>query len=83
MSNYLDLDQDQHSVSPDLGPNCLQFRLLTTPTGNVWANKIVPGQTAPEEQSDLGLFVLLSARNLINLSMDSLVWYPHLFRLLK
>ena len=23
MSNGLDPDQDQHSVSPDLGPNCL------------------------------------------------------------
>ena len=22
--NGLDLDQDQHSISPDLGPNCLQ-----------------------------------------------------------
>ena len=28
MSNSLDPDQDWHSVSPDLGPNCLQ-RLLT------------------------------------------------------
>ena len=27
-SNYLDPDQDQHIVSPDLGPNCLQ-RLST------------------------------------------------------
>ena len=24
MSNNLDLYQDQHSVGPDLGPNCLQ-----------------------------------------------------------
>ena len=24
VSNGLDPDQDQHSVSPDLGPNCLQ-----------------------------------------------------------
>ena len=24
MSNGLDPDQDQHSVGPDLGPNCLQ-----------------------------------------------------------
>ena len=24
MSNGLDPDQDQHLVSPDLGPNCLQ-----------------------------------------------------------
>ena len=24
MSNSLDLDQDRHSVSSDLGPNCLQ-----------------------------------------------------------
>ena len=24
MSNNLDPDQDQHSVEPDLGPNCLQ-----------------------------------------------------------
>ena len=24
MSNSLDPDQDRHSVSPDLGPNCLQ-----------------------------------------------------------
>ena len=24
MSNGLDLDQDRHSVHPDLGPNCLQ-----------------------------------------------------------
>ena len=24
MSNSLDQDQDQHSVGPDLGPNCLQ-----------------------------------------------------------
>ena len=24
VSNSLDLDQDQHSVGPDLGPNCLQ-----------------------------------------------------------
>ena len=24
MSNGLDLDQDGHSVGPDLGPNCLQ-----------------------------------------------------------
>ena len=28
MSYSLDPDQDRHSVSPDLGPNCLQ-RLLT------------------------------------------------------
>ena len=25
MSNGLDPDQDPHSVSPDLGPNCLQW----------------------------------------------------------
>ena len=25
MSNGLDPDQDQHSVGPDLGPNCLQM----------------------------------------------------------
>ena len=24
VSNCLDLDQDRHSVGPDLGPNCLQ-----------------------------------------------------------
>ena len=24
VSNSLDSDQDQHSVGPDLGPNCLQ-----------------------------------------------------------
>ena len=24
MSNSLDLDQDRHSVGPDLGPNCFQ-----------------------------------------------------------
>ena len=24
ISNGLDTDQDQHSVGPDLGPNCLQ-----------------------------------------------------------
>ena len=24
VSNSLDPDQDQHSVGPDLGPNCLQ-----------------------------------------------------------
>ena len=28
VSNSLDPDQDQHSVGPDLGPNCLQ-RLST------------------------------------------------------
>ena len=25
LSNGLDLDQDQHFVGPDLGPNCLQW----------------------------------------------------------
>ena len=28
VSNCLDPDQDRHSVSPDLGPNCLQRSLL-------------------------------------------------------
>ena len=32
MSNNLDPDQDQHTVGPDLGPNCLQ-RLSTDDTG--------------------------------------------------
>ena len=30
MSNGLDQDQDQHSVGPDLGPNCLQRQVAAS-----------------------------------------------------
>ena len=34
----------------------LTSQTLSAQTGKVCANKIVPDQTAPKEQSDLGLF---------------------------
>ena len=39
MSNSLDLDQDQHSVSPDLDSNCLQ-RLSTEWTNFVTGKEV-------------------------------------------
>ena len=38
MSNHLDPDQDQHSVGPDLGPNCLQ-RLAVDDKSSRWQGK--------------------------------------------
>ena len=31
VSNCLDPDQDRHSVGPDLGPNCLQIKVISRP----------------------------------------------------
>ena len=39
MSNSLDPDQDRHSVDPDLGPNCLQIKVISKRQKSLLARK--------------------------------------------
>ena len=55
MSNGLDPDQDQHSVGPDLGPNCLQRLLTATIPGPVAGTRSAVGNmSGNRSQSDFG-----------------------------
>ena len=57
MSNSLDQDQDQHSVSPDLGPNCKQ-RLSIDNKNRCWQDELTYKADTTDEMAKIVTFNL-------------------------
>ena len=67
VSNNLDPDQDRHSISPDLGPNCLQWFLADD------KRKELKSKSGPVHFHFKGSWVIFSI--IIQILIECMVWY--------